>query len=215
MRWRWRNRSFDSPAPTMSKPTCKPSKDASTRSRGFTPSCLLSSWQGAEITSWSIRNSRRIPMSDQIRLSGAEVQLLPATAQTLALALHELVTNSAKYGALFHAFRTIVHSLEDRDDILKIVWEETGGSAVRGTDVARVRNAKPDCQHRIAARRPGRVRLAPRRPDLPALRSAEAARCAATSRPSPTRVGRQHRASFGVRDGLDYLRGLAQTCLPC
>ena len=33
-------------------------------------------------------------------LRGPEVQLQPATAQTLALALHELVTNSAKYGAL-------------------------------------------------------------------------------------------------------------------
>ena len=41
-----------------------------------------------------------MPAAGQIAFGGPEVRLEPATAQTLALALHELVTNSAKYGAL-------------------------------------------------------------------------------------------------------------------
>ena len=54
----------------------------------------LSSWQGAEIR--RLVDEEFAPYSgNQIILSGPEVQLRPATAQTLALALHELVTNSA------------------------------------------------------------------------------------------------------------------------
>ena len=61
----------------------------------------LSSWQGAEMS--RLVSEELAPYSIEraaSRLTGAEVQLQPATAQTLALALHELVTNSAKYGAL-------------------------------------------------------------------------------------------------------------------
>ena len=41
----------------------------------------------------------------------------------------------------------------------------------READVARLRDKKRDRQHRVAARRTGRIRLAPRRPDLPPLGS--------------------------------------------
>src|SRR5207245_10837348 len=60
----------------------------------------LSSWQGAEIRRLVDEELAPYSIGDQIILSGAELQLQPATAQTLALALHELVTNSAQYGAL-------------------------------------------------------------------------------------------------------------------
>ena len=60
----------------------------------------LSSWQGAEIGKLIDEELAPYSRGGQIRLAGTEVQLQPATAQTLALALHELVTNSAKYGAL-------------------------------------------------------------------------------------------------------------------
>ena len=60
----------------------------------------LSSWQGAEIGKLIDEELAPYSTGDQIALRGPEVQLQPATAQTLALALHELVTNSAKYGAL-------------------------------------------------------------------------------------------------------------------
>src|SRR3979411_3272715 len=60
----------------------------------------LSSWQGAEIRKLIDEELAPYAMGEQVVLSGPEIQLLPATAQTVALALHELITNSAKYGAL-------------------------------------------------------------------------------------------------------------------
>ena len=49
-----------------------------------------------------MRNLRHIAVAAQerYRSSGPTVLLPPAMAQTIALALHELVTNAAKYGAL-------------------------------------------------------------------------------------------------------------------
>ena len=91
----------------------------------------LSSWQGAEISKLVDQELAPYSMSDQIRLSGAEVELQPATAQTLALALHELVTNSAKYGALSMLSGQLSIDWESEDDILALTWKETGGPLVR------------------------------------------------------------------------------------
>src|SRR3954463_15668155 len=60
----------------------------------------LSSWQGAEVGKLVDEELAPYSAGHYIGLYGSEIQLQPATAQTLALALHELVTNSAKYGAL-------------------------------------------------------------------------------------------------------------------
>src|ERR1700743_1145857 len=60
----------------------------------------LSSWQGAEITRLVDEELAPYAVSGQIKVTGSKLQLEPATAQTLALAFHELVTNSAKYGPL-------------------------------------------------------------------------------------------------------------------
>lgn len=91
----------------------------------------LSSWQGAEISKLVDQELAPYSMSDQIRLSGAEVELQPATAQTVALALHELVTNSAKYGALSTLSGQLSIGWESEDDILALTWKETGGPLVR------------------------------------------------------------------------------------
>ena len=55
---------------------------------------------------------------------------MPATAQTVALALHELVTNSAKYGALSAQSGRLAVHWENQPDLLKLVWTETGGPHV-------------------------------------------------------------------------------------
>ena len=55
--------------------------------------------------------------------------LQPATAQTLALALHELVTNSAKYGALSTLSGRLSVNWGNQAGFLKIIWVETGGPA--------------------------------------------------------------------------------------
>jgi PAS domain S-box-containing protein len=90
----------------------------------------LSSWQGAEIGKLIDEELSPYSGSGQICSSGSEVQLQPATAQTLALALHELVTNSAKYGALSVLSGQLSITWDVEDDMLALVWEETGGPLV-------------------------------------------------------------------------------------
>jgi PAS domain S-box-containing protein len=90
----------------------------------------LSSWQGAEITKLIDEELAPYSTGDQIALSGEELQLEPATAQTIALALHELVTNSAKYGALSTLSGRLSLAWAEQDSLLKIMWSETGGPPV-------------------------------------------------------------------------------------
>jgi two-component sensor histidine kinase len=90
----------------------------------------LSSWQGAEITRLVDEELAPYLMNDQIVFSGSNVQLQPATAQTLAMALHELVTNSAKYGALSTLTGRLTIHWKVEADVLRILWEEREGPAV-------------------------------------------------------------------------------------
>jgi two-component sensor histidine kinase/CheY-like chemotaxis protein len=90
----------------------------------------LSSWQGAEIRKLIDEELAPYAMGEQVVLSGPEIQLLPATAQTVALALHELITNSAKYGALSAQSGRLQVDWEDQTGVLKVVWTETGGPRV-------------------------------------------------------------------------------------
>lgn len=60
-----------------------------------------------------------------IDASGEELLLDEATAQTIGLVLHELVTNSIKYGALGHAGQLSVRWRRDEADI-RIDWREEG-----------------------------------------------------------------------------------------
>ncbi len=90
----------------------------------------LSSWQGAEITKLVDEELAPYSMGDQIAFSGSNIQLQPATAQTLAMALHELVTNSAKYGALSTLSGRLTIKWEVQADVLEILWEERNGPAV-------------------------------------------------------------------------------------
>jgi PAS domain S-box-containing protein len=91
----------------------------------------LSSWQGAEIKRLVDEELAPYAVSGQIKVSGSELQLEPATAQTLALAFHELVTNSAKYGALSAASGRVSIQWEVQDDdTLTLAWEEVDGPVV-------------------------------------------------------------------------------------
>ena len=91
----------------------------------------LSSWQGAELSKLIEEELAPYALGGQIKLAGPEVQLLPATAQTLALALHELFTNSAKYGALSTRSGRLAIGWQAENDLLALTWEETGGPLVR------------------------------------------------------------------------------------
>jgi two-component sensor histidine kinase len=90
----------------------------------------LSSWQGAEITRLVDEELAPYQMNDQIAFGGSNVQLQPATAQTLAMALHELVTNSAKYGALSTRTGRLTINWKVEADVLRILWEEREGPPV-------------------------------------------------------------------------------------
>jgi PAS domain S-box-containing protein len=90
----------------------------------------LSSWQGAEIRRLVTEEIAPYSEAGQIQIEGGEVQLQPATAQTLALALHELVTNSAKYGSLSALPGRLAITWEVQDETLILAWVESCGPKV-------------------------------------------------------------------------------------
>jgi len=90
----------------------------------------LSNWQGAEIGRLVDEELAPYSTGDQIVCRGSKIHLQPATAQTLALALHELVTNSAKYGALSTLAGRLSINWGIEADMLKMVWEEKDGPCV-------------------------------------------------------------------------------------
>jgi CheY-like chemotaxis protein len=65
---------------------------------------------------------------DKIKIEGPDIHLGPAAAQTLALTLHEMATNAAKYGALSTASGSleVTWATEKGDLVLK--WIEKGAS---------------------------------------------------------------------------------------
>jgi PAS domain S-box-containing protein len=91
----------------------------------------LSSWQGAEVRKLIDQELAPYYVGGQISLEGGEVKLEPATAQTLALALHELATNSVKYGALSSLSGRLTIKWETRAGRLELEWKERGGPPVQ------------------------------------------------------------------------------------
>ena len=68
-------------------------------------------------------------------IGGPDVTLTPTTTQAVAMALHELVTNAVKYGALSNPNGHVSvnwdrHQYEDTTPRVKIEWRETGGPPV-------------------------------------------------------------------------------------
>jgi PAS domain S-box-containing protein len=86
-------------------------------------------WQGAELTEL-VRDELAPYFSgsaDRIVIGGPNLFLDPTTAQTLALALHELATNCAKHGALSQSAGRIELEWEAQANDIVIRWHETGG----------------------------------------------------------------------------------------
>src|SRR5438067_1113395 len=63
----------------------------------------------------------------RIDLAGPEMMLKPEAAQNLGLALHELATNAAKYGALCNEEGHVEIRWDLDQDRFKIAWQEIGG----------------------------------------------------------------------------------------
>ncbi len=68
--------------------------------------------------------------SDRVRLSGPNVMLTPACFTVLALVIHEMLTNAAKYGALSDHGTVAIDWRVDQDGSLLIDWTESGGPPV-------------------------------------------------------------------------------------
>jgi CheY-like chemotaxis protein len=67
---------------------------------------------------------------DKITIRGPDISLQPATAQGLALALHELATNAAKHGALSSPSGKITLDWQLQSDALTLNWAENGGPGI-------------------------------------------------------------------------------------
>jgi PAS domain S-box-containing protein len=92
-----------------------------------------SRWHGADLRGLVDEELApyRIGNVEKIKTSGPDVLLQPASAQTLALALHELATNAAKYGALSSMSGQLQLGWQLSDGKLVLDWNETGGPATK------------------------------------------------------------------------------------
>jgi PAS domain S-box-containing protein len=93
-----------------------------------------SRWIGAELS--TIARQELAPYSEsgerRVRLDGPQVLLRPNDAQVVAIILHELATNAAKYGALSVAGGQLyLNWLHRADRELVLTWTETGGPTVQ------------------------------------------------------------------------------------
>jgi two-component sensor histidine kinase len=68
--------------------------------------------------------------SVRIRVSVPKMSVGEASSTTLALVIHELATNSAKYGALSVAIGTLDVSCNANEDDVVITWTERGGPPI-------------------------------------------------------------------------------------
>ena len=92
-----------------------------------------SRWEGADLSRLVDEEAApyRTQDHERISISGPAMLLPPAMAQTIALALHELVTNAAKYGALSAESGHIQIAWEKEPDRLTLSWIESGGPTVK------------------------------------------------------------------------------------
>ena len=92
-----------------------------------------SRWEGADVR--TLVGEELAPYRDgdaaRVTIEGPAVILSPEKAQNLALALHELATNSAKYGALSVAKGALAVVWQTERNILTLSWRESGGPAVQ------------------------------------------------------------------------------------
>jgi PAS domain S-box-containing protein len=89
-----------------------------------------SRWNGADLSTLVNEELAPYRAGDRIRCGGPDISLQPATAQGLALALHELATNAAKHGALSAPGGKVSLDWQLHGDALTLNWVENGGPPV-------------------------------------------------------------------------------------
>lgn len=83
----------------------------------------------------AVMEAELLPYADasdhEVDLAGPDVALAPNEALSLGLAMHELATNAAKYGALSRAGgKVTLHWRLISDSLIRIDWHESGGPPV-------------------------------------------------------------------------------------
>ena len=90
---------------------------------------VQSRWIGAELS--TIATQELAPYLQgvaRVRIDGPQVLLEPNTAQSIAVVLHELATNAAKYGALSEGDGQVaLEWSRAADRLLTLRWTEDGG----------------------------------------------------------------------------------------
>ena len=165
---------------------------------------LLSStrWEGADLGKIVEEEMAPYHASHRQRVitSGPAVVLLPATAQAVALALHELATNAAKYGALSTETGTLSVTWRVGGEALVLDWTETGGPPT--AEPARLGFGLTIVRSSIEAQFRGGVSYEWRNEGLRCTLSIPAAQIAAARRRPPKRR-RRRRPTIDERRSLD------------
>ena len=95
---------------------------------------VKSRWNGAELSSLVVQELAPYLHDKESRanIDGPQLLLEPNTAQMIAIILHELATNAAKYGALSVVKgRVEVKWSLAADDRVILTWAEKGGPVVK------------------------------------------------------------------------------------
>jgi PAS domain S-box-containing protein len=89
-------------------------------------------WIGAEISAIATQELAPYREEERASIDGPPILLEPTAAQAIAVTLHELATNAAKYGSLSDAKGHIDLEWQHKTDGQLILrWTETGGPAVQ------------------------------------------------------------------------------------
>lgn len=99
-----------------------------------------SQWRGVDVLSLvksQLAHYQHL-IGQRIHTAGAPLRLTPGAAQNLGMALHELATNAAKYGALSGAGGEVSIGWElasgPQEPEFRISWRESGGPPVMATE---------------------------------------------------------------------------------
>ena len=90
-------------------------------------------WRGADIRALIHKELSPYDRGEApacVSMIGPAVMLAPETAQAVALAIHELATNAAKYGSLSRENGRVDVSWDYRNGMLSLSWSESGGPPV-------------------------------------------------------------------------------------
>jgi two-component sensor histidine kinase len=85
-------------------------------------------WTGSSVR--EVAESELRSYGTAVRLIGDDITLRCEAVQPLAMALHELITNAAKYGALSAERGIVAASWRVEGPNLRIEWKERGGPSV-------------------------------------------------------------------------------------